>query len=110
MATVKVVFKEGYNNQEYSYKYDERTTNLKAGDVVVVDSPRNGYVTAEVKRIEGNNGAAVKWIVCKVDDHVYKIRKAEQQAVAIKQIELRKKIDALPIDLLEKLYAQYEDA
>lgn len=82
MKTVYVVFK-GYSSKTYSYLYDLNDP-VEKGDVVVVDSPSEGFVTVKVTDVfDGVVGSATKYIVDKVDTTSYKQR-VERAAEAAK--------------------------
>lgn len=96
IKTVSVVFKSGNVNGGYAQKQYEYLTELdvKKGDVAIVESPSDGYVTVEVKSVElGNLGKATKYLVQLVDDTQYKadaVKRAERAQI-IKQLEGKKK-------------------
>lgn len=96
IKTVSVVFKSGNVNGGYAQKQYEYLTELdvKKGDVAIVESPSDGYVTVEVKSVDlGNLGKATKYLVQLVDDTQYKadaVKRAERAQI-IKQLEGKKK-------------------
>ena len=95
VKTVSVVFKSGnlgtYDRKQYEYITE---LDVKKGDVAIVDSPNDGYVTVEVKSVlEGIVGKASKYLVQLVDDAGYKeaqVRRAKR-ADLIKQLEGKKR-------------------
>lgn len=65
----------GLGNASYTYKA-HKSLELKAGDEVVVDTPRGTKVAAvlhvdETPQIDANAPFEYKWIVCKVDRTAY---------------------------------------
>ena len=96
IKTVRVVFMSGNANNGYVQKQYEYLTTLdvKAGDVAIVDSPNDGYVTVRVKSVQdGEIGKISKFIVQLVDDTEYKNTLAKHLArkEIIKQLEAKKK-------------------
>lgn len=96
IKTVSVVFMNGNFNggagvKEYQYLTD---LEVKVGDVAIVDSPTDGYVTVKIKRVEvGELGKASKFLVQLVDDTYYKTiaEKYAARKEIIKQLESKKK-------------------
>lgn len=80
MFVVSVKF-EGSPFQTYVYLCP--FTNVKVGDKVIVDSPRNGYVTVDVVAIHNvrdpHAKKATKYVVNTIDDREYLERKKASQ-------------------------------
>ena len=82
LTAISVKFMENKYGNEYTYL---TTDPVKIGDVFVVNSPRNGYVTVEVRRVLKDIPArATAYTVQKVDDTKYKQR--EDNAKRLKKI------------------------
>lgn len=84
MTTVKVVFKQGESGQQhYTYKV-QKAWNVKAGDELVVDSPRGGMVVVQVVSVDKtadldeNASFTYKWAVQKVDRTGYDAQMARE--------------------------------
>lgn len=115
--TFQDTFKDGnYRPREYSYLTD--LSSLEVGDFLVVDT-QYGYRVAKVSSLFGDEGAANKWVVCRVDISAFEaklnelkrkqfVRKQVKQRVAqasfIDQARLLAKSDPI----LEKLLASLE--
>ncbi len=98
---VSVKFKtDNYNNKTYDYHYPDEFPTPTIGDCVVVDSPSQGYVTVTIEAIKSISSKANKWIVCPVNDSLYKKRiENEKRANKIERLlnerleELEKLLD-----------------
>ena len=77
-----------YNSKEYSYLTDQPT--LEEGDLVVVDT-QYGYKVAKVSCLFGNEAAANKWIVCKIDIKAFegRLKELKHKQFILKQIKQR---------------------
>lgn len=96
IKTVSVVFKSGNVTGAYTQKQYEYLTefDVKKGDVAIVESPSDGYVTVEIKSVApGALNKATKYLVQLVDDTEYKADAAKraERAQIIKQLEGKKK-------------------
>ncbi len=79
-TVVSVKFKDGYRNRTYSYLCDEQ---VKVGQMVVVESPYDGFTCATVVEINPADAAkASKWIVQAVDTSRYKERAQRNKRIA----------------------------
>ncbi len=91
-TTVVVKFRDQDSRKSYTYKA-KTAANVKAGDVVVVDSPKSGLVCVDVIEVHAaprmNKDAqyAYKWIVCKVDQEAYDAQ-LEREAEFMSQMEV----------------------
>lgn len=81
LKAVQVTFNDD-EKKEYSYK---TLDDFEVGDKCIVDSPRTGYVVAEVvglRRSPIEEGHLLKWVVQKVDDSNYKSMVKNEKAMA----------------------------
>lgn len=65
---VEVLFKD----YAKPYNYQTRDHSIKKGDMVIVDTARDGYTCVRVTNTLEGNGDNLKRIVCKVDDADYR--------------------------------------
>jgi hypothetical protein len=84
-------------SQQFTYKVP-KDSGLKAGDAVVVDSPRNGLVIARVHEVHDypkldlDSDIEYKWIVQKVDvsDYVANLEREAKFREALVEVERAK--------------------
>lgn len=95
IKTVSVTFiasgQYGANPRQYEYLTEFA---VKVGDVAVVDSPQDGFVTVKVKSVnEGVIGKATKFLVDVVDTELYKVQvgRHQERSEIIKRLESKKK-------------------
>ena len=117
MKTVQVEFNANF--KRYAYLAD--IEGLAVGDVVVVDTPSNGFQCVTVVSLEETAetiAAASKWVVCKVDVSAYnqrlaniekrkvltaKLKKMQQEALEADQFALLVKLNPDAAALVEEL-------
>lgn len=96
LKTVGVKFKSGNAGNSYGSKIYEYLTeyDVKKGDVAVVESPSDGFVTVEIVTVtEGTKGKATKYLVQIVDpsDYISGAERRAKRAAIVRQLEAKKK-------------------
>ncbi len=96
VKTVGVKFKSGNAGNSYGAKIYEYITeyDVKKGDVAVVESPSDGFVTVDIVTVtEGANGKATKYLVQIVDptDYIAGAERRAKRAAIVRQLEAKKK-------------------
>lgn len=95
IKTVSVTFvangQYGQNAKQYEYltEYD-----VKKGDIAVVDSPQDGFVTVKIQSVnEGAIGKASKFLIQVVDDTEYllQVERRQKRAEIIRRLEGKKR-------------------
>jgi hypothetical protein len=95
LKTVSVTFvangQYGQNAKQYEYLTEY---NVSKGDIAIVDSPQDGFVTVKIQSVnEGAVGKATKFLVQVVDDTEYlkQVERRQKRTDIIKRLESKKK-------------------
>lgn len=77
-----------YSSKEYSYFTD--LSDLKEGDMVVVDT-QFGYRVAKVAGLFGNENQANKWVVCAINTSAFekKLNDLKRKQFVLRQVKQR---------------------